>query len=813
VPLLLAVFALSAGVIGYEILLTRLFSITLWHHFAFMIISIALLGIGASGTFLSFARSRLEPLFPLAFACFAAAFGVSALACAALALRVPFNPLELVWDLKQQLYLLQLYLVLAFPFFCAGTCIALALSRFGDRISAIYRADLVGAGGGALAVVVALYLVPAQDSLRLIGGLGLAAAALGALHGTRARLPAAGLAIVAVVMPLLWPDGWIAPRPSPYKGLSLTLNVPDARVIAQRSSPLGWLAVVESPTIPLRHAPGLSLTASQEPPAQLGIFTDGDGLTAITRFDKDFGKLAFLDQQTAALPFHLLDRPRTLVLGAGGGADVLLALSHRARSVDAVEINPQVVELLRRDYADFAGRLFEAEGVAVHIAEARSFVEASDRHWDLIQVALLDSFSASAAGVLSLSESTLYTVEALDAYLGRLAPGGQLAITRWLKVPPRDSLKLWATAVEALTRRGVASPGDRLALVRSWNTVTLIVKNGALSEADIAAIRTFAEERAFDVAYVPGMRADEANRYNRFAEPYLYEGAAAVLGAGRETFLDDYKFHIRPATDDSPYYFRFFKWRLLPEVLTMTGRSGVALLEGGYLVLAATLVQAAVVSALLIVLPLHWLRRGLAVRPETLGRGRVIVYFFALGLGFLFIEIAFIQRFVLFLGHPVFAIAVVLAAFLLFAGLGSGASARLAARLGPPSGASAPPRPVLLQPITVAATGIVLVAGVYLALLPSLFHGLMPQAIAAKVLVSVLLIAPLAFCMGMPFPLGLARVSERAPALVPWAWAVNGCASVLSAVLASLLAIHFGFTVVVALAMALYALAAVAFRR
>ena len=798
-----AVALLSAAALGYEILLIRLFSIILWHNFAFMIISLALLGVGASGTFLVFARRWLEPRFHRAFAGFAAAFGLSAVGCFALARRVPFNPLEVVWDLGQQAALLQIYLLLALPFFCAATCVGLALSRFRERIGAIYRADLLGAGAGASLVLLALFVLAPEDYLRALGGLGLAAAAVIAFAGPGSRWPAGLLAALALTVPFAWPGDWIAPRPSPYQGLSLALHVPQARVIAERSSPLGLLSVVESPAVPFRHAPGLSLNAKAGPPPQLGVFTDGDGLTVITRFDGTFAKLAYLDQQTAALPFHLLRRPRTLILGAGGGADVLRALYHAARQVDAVEINPQMADLVRRDLAGFAGRLFQAPGVRLHIREARSFVEASGQRWDLIHVGLLDSFTASAAGVLALKESALYTVEAFEAYLARLEPGGILAITRWLRVPPRDSLKLFATAIAALEGLGVAAPGERLALIRSWNTATLMVKNGPLTAEDTAAIRRFAEARSFDVSYYPGMAPGEANRFNRWREPFLYDGTAALLGPGRERFLEDYKFHIAPATDDRPYFFRFFKWRLLPEVLAIRGRAAVTLLEGGYLIVAATLAQAAMVSALLIVLPLAWMGRGEGAAPGAPGRGRVMVYFLALGLAFLFVEIAFIQRFVLFLGHPLYAISVVLAAFLVFAGVGSGYAARFA-------GHRAAAR---MRPISLAVAGIIVFAGVYLAVLPVLFGWLMAESDPVKILVSVVLIAPLAFFMGMPFPLGLRRVADEAPSLVPWAWGVNGCASVLSAVLASLLATHVGFAVVVALAMGLYGLAALAFAR
>ncbi len=805
-PLLLAISVLAGAVIAYEILLMRLFSIIQWHHFAYMIISLALLGYGASGTFIALFREWLLHRFQAVFATGAVLFGMTAVASFALAQRLPFNPLEVVWDARQQLYLLGLYLLLAVPFFCAATCVGLTLSRFGGRISTIYRYDLLGAGAGALGIVLALFALSPAASLRLLGGAGFLAAGLASVGLTSGRWPAVGLIAAGLASPFLWPEGALEPRLSPYKGLSQALQVPEAEVIEERSSPLGALAVVRSPTIPLRHAPGLSLNASAKIPPQLGVFTDGDSMTAIVRYDGARDSLAYLDFQSAALPYHLLTRPRVLILGAGGGADILLARYHGARAIDAVELNPQMVDLVRRTYADFAGRIYDLPEVRVHVAEARGFMARSPERYDLIHVALLDSFAASAAGLYALAESTLYTTDALETYLARLDAGGMLAITRWLKLPPRDSLKLFATAVAALERLGVEAPGERLALVRSWDTATLLVKNGAFEPAEIEAIKAFSAARGFDLAYYPGIAAAEANRYNVLDRPYLHEGAKALLGPGRQAYLRNYKFHIAPATDDAPYFFRFFKWRALPELLALRAAGGAQLVEWGYVILVATLVQAALVSLVLILAPLGVLRRARPAVARERPFGRVVVYFLALGLAFLFIEIAFMQRFALFLSHPLYAIAVVLCAFLLFAGLGSGYSARLAARRRVAGeGRKA------LSAIALAVAGIVAVACLYLLLLPALFDWLIPLPQAAKVLISILLIAPLAFCMGMPFPLGLTQVSERAPELVPWAWGINGCASVLSAVLATLLAIHFGFTVVVALALALYALAVAAF--
>ncbi len=595
----------------------------------------------------------------------------------------------------------------------------------------------------------------------------------------------------------------MAPAMSPYKQLSQTLRIPGARVVEQRFSPLGMVSVVESPLIPLRHAPGLSLTASVEPPAQLGVFVDGEGLSALTRFDGRRESLAHLDQMSSALPYHLLRHPRVLVLGAGAGADVLQAHYHGAARIDAVELNPQVVDLVRRRFADYAGGIYSLPGVRVHIAEARGFMAASpDRH-DLIQMALLDSFAASSAGLHALSENYLYTVEALQEALSRLEPGGLLAITRWVRLPPRDELKLIGAATMALERSGVADPASRIALVRSWQTSTLLVRNGSFGPEHIAAIKAFCEERSFDVAFYPGMRPEEANRHNLVERPHLFDAATALLGPDRDRFLRDYKFNVAPATDDKPHFFHFFKWRSLPELLSLKEQGGLPLLDWGYPVLVATLAQALLASLLLIAVPLAWLAR---VRPQGEGgrapltgsRLRVLAYFAAIGLAFMFIEIAFIQKFVLFLSHPLHAVAVVLFSFLLFAGIGSAASRRLQERWGTGR----------MQPVAMVALAIGLCAALCLGALPWLFQHAMGLPDAARIVIAAMLIAPLAFFMGMPFPLGLARVEGGNARLVPWAWGINGCASVTGAVLATLLSIHFGFTAVVGAALVLYGIAA-----
>ena len=792
--LLLATLLVSAAAIGYEILLMRVLSIVQWHHFAYMIISLALLGYGASGTFIALSRSYLEPRFETAFATSALLFSIAMIVCFIVAQRVPFNALEIVWDRGQFLNLTIVYLVFFVPFFFAACCIGLAFTCRGEDASRIYFFDLFGAGLGAMLIIALLFAVSPQMALVLLVLLPLAGSVLVATTlASRLPLGIAQLTWLALLA-LGIPQTQLDLRISEYKGLSQALQVIDSRVLGQASSPLGLITVVDSPTVPVRHAPGLSFNTRHIPPEQLAVFTDADGMSAITRYDGDPGSVAYLGDLTAALPFSLLEKPAVLILGAGTGNDVLLSLYHGASRVDAVELNPQMTELVAQTHADFAGHIYDDPRVTVHTDEARGFVARSGGRYDLIQIGLLDSFGASGAGVQALNESYIYTVEALREYLADLGPGGLLAITRWIKMPPRDSVKLLATAIEALRQSGVSEPGRRIAMIRSWNTSTLLVRNGDFTASGIERIREFARSRSFDTAYFPGMRAEEANRFNKLEEPYVHNAAIALLGDGAGDFYERYKFYVEPATDNRPYFFHFFRWQTLPEVMALRRAGGAGLIEWGYLVLVATFVQAAVLGLVLILLPL-----SLVKHAWPAGTGRQFgFYFLLLGLAFLFVEMAFIQKFILFLSNPLYSVAVVLSGFLLFAGLGSASSERFAMRLPWPG----------VSPVTVAVAGIAALSLAYLLLLPAIFAQLIGLSDPAKIVTSLVLIAPLAFFMGMPFPLGLKRLSASAPGFVPWAWGINGSASVVSAVLATLLAIEFGFQLVIVLALVFYALAA-----
>ena len=794
-----AVFLVSASILANEVLLIRLFSIVQWYHFAYMSISIAMLGFGAAGTCIFIvqesARRHLGKIF------WAAALGLACSIAPAFSLAqcIPFNPLLLPWELRQIVYLLGYYLVLTLPFFFGSACIGVAFMSPWLRPGSLYCASLVGSGVGAIAAVGLMHILPPRWCLAPVTAVAALAAASTAHPLKRTALGRlspllAAAAAIAVCAP------WRPLNISKYKSLSQTLQLPDSRLVEERYSPLGLVDVVESEAF--HYAPGLSLNFPGIPPRQAGIFVDGEGAGAITLGGDDPSRGEHLDYVTSAAPYHILKRRptdegepdgedlRVLVLGAGGGEDVLGALFHQAGSVEAVEINPQIIALARS--VSGGGGAYEDPRVQVTVAEARSFVRGAAGRYDIIQITLLDSLGAAASGIQSLSESYLYTIEAFRDYLDHLSPRGVLSVTRWLKHPARDNIKIFATAVEAVeASMGTGAAAARLALIRSWATGTVLVKQAPFSKSEIERLKGFCKTRQFDVAYYPGIEAAEVNLRNILARPWYFDSACSMLGPERDRFYRDYAFDVRPATDDRPYFFHFFRRKTLGRIMRSVGREWVPFIEGGSLVLGATLVQAALASLAFILLPVY-IRAG-RPRGGWVGGGAVAVFFTAIGFGFMFAEMAFIQKLSLFLGHPVVAAAVTLASVLVASGLGSLCSGR-----------SIGGREMSLP---VAAAALVVLIPLFRVAVGPVTEACLAYPVALRALIAAGLVGLPSFFMGMPFPAAMERLRESRPPFVPWAWGVNGFASVVGAALATTIALSRGGGAVLLAASAMYALA------
>jgi hypothetical protein len=779
-PTYLGLALLSAAALAFEITLTRLFSVTQWYHFAFLAVSVALLGYGASGTALSLAPRWAVPPTGRRAAALAVLFSIG-IAGAYLSLNhLPFDSYRIAWERIQAVYLVAYYLALTVPFFCAGLVTGLLLAAHPERSARLYAANLFGSALGGLAPVAFLPLA-GEGTVLIIAALGLLAAFVFQRTGSRSRsrwpvgasLLAAGCLLVVAAFYLPAP---FRLRLSPYKGLSQVLRFPDAQVTWQRWNAFSRVDRVASRSI--HQAPGLSLSYDGPLPEEDGLFVDADDLSPVVRATD---VQSFTGYLPAALPYRLRPGGRALIVEPRGGLDVWTALSQGAASVVAVEGNPLLVEA--------AGEVYRDSRVQVVTEESRSYARRSRETFDVVHLALTDGYRPVTSGAYSLGERYDLTVEAFEDYLARLRPGGLLVVERWLQLPPSEELRAGAIAVEALRRSGVSDPAAQLVAVRDWQVGLILVKKGAFAPDELAAIRLFCQERSLDLVAMPSLGEEEANRFNLLPEP-VYFRAFQLLLADPEALYAAQPYDVRPPTDDRPFFFHFFRWGQTRTVLQQLGRTWQPWGGSGYLVLIALLAVAVVASGVLIVLPLAVGRRhGRAKGPW----GRVLAYFGLLGLGFLFVEIPLMQRFILFLGQPIYAFTTVIAALLFFSGLGSLAAPRLNPRRTLPLLAAA----ILLYPL----------------LLPVLFQALLGAPLAVRLLVTMASLAPLGVLMGTPFPGGLAWLGRQAPRLVPWAWAVNGCASVLASVLAALIALSAGFSWVLVGAAVAYTGAWVAIRR
>jgi len=789
--LFLGIFFLSAATLTLEISLTRLLSVAQWYHFAFMVVSMALLGYGASGSFLSSFPGLLNPKAPHTLALAAWFFSGSALLSYVLSNHIPFDIARISWDRWQILYVFLYYLLFSFPFFFSGLAIASALARWSSLAGKFYFADLSGAALGCLLVLFLFAFLGGPGTLLFSCLLaGVASLALGWRRIKNSFFPRLQWAWIGLLcFFLLGEPPFMSLRLSPYKGLSAALVFPGARLLETRWNAFSRVDILESPAA--RAAPGLSLEFLEPLPPQLGLTVDADRLNPITRFHGESGEkseLRFIDFLPSSFPYQILRPKRVLIFEPMGGLEVLTALHHRCDEIVAVEVNPLVVELLQGKYRRYSGGIYSAKETRVVIDDGRSFVRRNPIPFDLIVLPLSESLAAASTGLAGLREDYRLTTEAFIDYWRALKPGGFLAVSFYLLPPPRGELRLMAVAKDALERLGKI-PGDHLLAFRTWGTLTLLIKKDAVTYQESQALRSFCRKLRFDLVYYPGMPQEEANIYNRFNTPLYFQGMQRVIREGK-SFYTEYPFDLTPPTDDRPFFHHYFRWRDLEKVYHLAGEKWPIFIEGGYLV-PVIFFLALLLSFLFIILPLFLGGRGTKKEP---GRGRPswswLAYFASLGLGFMFVEISLIHRFILFLGHPVYAVSLVIFAMLVFAGLGS----RISAGMGPGGSRNLK----LILPLII---GFLFLYSLLLPPVLSLFQG---QTLFLRQFFTILLIGPLGLLMGMPFPLGMRLAGERWPGGIPWAWCANGCASVLGSILPLMIALAWGFQAVFFLSALIY---------
>lgn len=793
--LLAAVFLFSLSSLAFEILLARAFSIGQWNHLSFMVISIALFGFGASGTGLSLLGARyagwenrlaapwhmkwVAPLY--AFLLLSALWALN---------LIPLDYFRLPLESMQIGYLLFVYLLLAAPFFITGAVTSLAYAHMPARTGSIYAASMAGSASGA---ALAWILVPAlgeAQSIVLMAILPMLLALGGNRGMTRQRFPwliASGFATIVIACTGIYylanvgigsqGSERLQIRPSAYKALSHTLRFPDTFIVDTRSTLRGRIDRVESPHF--HFAPGLSLGYDGPLTAQSVLFRDGDDSRVLYHLDAEaqepegpHRELDFARFTLSYAGYHLVSQSPEALLIRGGGLSIPCAMAAGAESITIVEENPDIARAIAAHY--------DATVVA---QDPRRFLATSEGRYDLIH---LESWGSSLPGASALDQDHLLTTGAFSEYLKHLSKGGIFTVSRRLHLPPSDMVRLWATAFESLRNAGFADPAHHILLLRNWDTYVLILS--MQPRPRIAPLERFSHQMKFDWIYAAGIGPDNANRYNLFDDAIYYTEIDRIAEAYRERRERGYHqaslLDTDPRSDLRPFPNHFIKWSRLQDLYRTTGSRFYAVFMSGEIVVVAVFLQALVLSTILLAAP-YAFRSSRRERPPT---SRVF-YFLVVGAGFMCVEIYFIKAFVLVFGDPVVSLTVVLTGLLVFSGVGGFCSKWVSRRYQ---------SHVLLA--LVALLGLLGCVG------DSLVDWILAMGETEAYAVSFLLLMVPGILMGLPFTLGMTHLLET-PVQRAYAWAANGCASVLASIASAQVALSAGIPAVLICGIGAYILA------
>ncbi len=745
------ILLISIASLALEISYLRFFSIAQWYHFAFMIISIALFGMAVAGTFLSIIKLK-SPFFLASIL-----FSLSILAGFFVFNKIMFDPFQAIIDIKHIFILLVYYFLLGLPFFFFGIIIASAFSSFQKDSGKIYFFNMLGSAIGAI-IPLFLFSYFNVKIILVISLIGLSSSILfqqNPFHNIIflkiKNIHIVSLLILINILLFFLP---VKINISKYKELSQALNVPNSRLIATKYNSFSRIDIVKSSFT--RYAPGLSIKYEKNLPDQIGITIDAGNMNSIT----EYTNLGFIDYLPSAIPYFLTKNKKTLIINAGAGLDVLCALNKHAK-VSALESNPVVIDLLKNEYADFSGNIYNKANVIWD--NGRSFVKKYNQKgkFDIIVLSLAGNVLSDSAGFSGMNQNYLLTGEAFQDYYNILNENGFLVVTRWLLFPPRETLRLFSLAYE------IDKQAKKTILFRSWTTITLVLSKKNLDAEIINKTKQFLDKNQFDIIYMP---ADFVpNKHLKFKEPY-YCNAVQNLLKNKTKFYQDYVFDVTPVTDNKPFYFNFFKISKIKKLYKLIGdKYWNPFFDSGFILLLI-FIQALVGSIIFILLPLYFFNRKKQIRKKPL------LYFFLIGLSYLFIELVLIQKFILFLGHIIFSSSIIIFSMLLFSSLGALYSQKIKLRK-------------LKSIIIIIFIFIIL----YMFLLNVFINLLISQNLIVKIILSAVFTAPLSFVMGIPFPLGIRIIRKEH---ISWAWAFNGTASVLSPILAIFIALFSGYNIV-----------------
>lgn len=791
------VFLLSASVLAFELAIMRVLLVASWHHFAFLVISVALLGFGASGTALTLLRN---PILSRGSACL---FGLTLATAASMAVGIwlvqlvpitsQFLP-SLIW---RQLGGWMLYwLILFIPFFLGAAGIGLALMRAGEQIPRVYAGNLLGSGSGVVLATVGMWVLDPAWLAAACGCLALGSAMCVPWMDRPVRF-----GIVCTIGLISSAVFWLAPfeiRLDPYKYQSYLEALQRQGLARQVAGAFGPKGVLGLHTSDLFH--DLPFFAGTDPLPPMHALTRDGHLAATIPEIATVAEAGFLRHTLSAAAYELVpDQPSVLLLGDLGVSNAWLAVHHNAGVVDVVHDHAQAHRLVRAALPDRGAGVFDLPAVGYINAHPRHHVDHTAKRYDLIHLAAFESMTAGGGGLAGLGQDNLLTVEGIAACMDRLSPQGLLVVSRGIQDPPRDNLKIMATFAAALRSRGVQDPGRHLVVFRDYLGVCTLARAAPWEPADLEEVAALLDDRDLTGVWFTDIPHRFLNRPDRLPGPpgdlndWYAVAAVQLFSHEARSFIRSWVFDIRPATDLRPFFQDFSKLGSLSHFKAAFGDLWLTRTELTYLFVLSAAIAVGLTAVLLTIVPLLFVRPG--VRPPALAA--IIGYFGCLGLAYLMLEMVFLSKTTRLLGDPVQGAAVTIAAFLIFSGLGSWSIQGRVLSL----------RRFSWLVLGLSGTAILLLLGVAPV---STAIGAMPALV--RYVAAAMLIAPLAFLMGFPMPLGLARLHASHAPLLAWAWGINGFASVLAAPVAMLLAMVWGFHVAAVVALAAYPAAAIFFR-
>jgi hypothetical protein len=761
----ISLFLISSALLSLEIALMRVLRVEGFGNFTFSAIAIALTGFGAGGTIVFLLRPRFRGRERLVCAVSSVVFIFTLGFGFWISKEITFDPLRIAWDVTQLHRLLLRYFIYAVPFIAGSIFVVLSFTIL--RPGRAYFFNLTGSGLGVGVILLCFYVIDSHTIFIVPMLFAIACFAL-LIIGSRLSVPSLTLFIALIAAGFgFFSKGFI--NILPYKGIMLALNFPDARIDARRISPFGTLEVVKSSMI--RGASGLSLAFSGRLPDQMGLFLDGDRISTIDRIE-GMHSLHYLRYQPQSAVYALHTHPSVFQIGLGGGGAAARAVLHSAKNIVISEQNPQLIELLARTYAHYNDSLMYTPGLEVVRTGARNYLRKSDLRWDVIEISEPDGRAASVGGIYATDTDYTMTVEACEEFVSRLSERGTLSVTVLLKYPPRKLLKIVAIAKTALEKMNL-DPEKNILVLRGWASGTVLVKKTPFTEEDIEKIRRFCAARMFDIVYFHGMHPSEANQYNVVKDAY-YSVSVREIFTNFDRFTAEYPFNIEPNTDNRPFFGYFFRVKKIVQLYQQVGHQWMLAIEGGYLILFSTFVVTVFIAFALILAPL-----SLAGKRIRGGALKIFLYFCFIALSYMCVEIVIINKYTRYLVNPIYSSSVTIATLVVSSGFGSRTSDRLA-RLN---------RKILMFPVFF----IVAYFTALLLLVDRVYQSFDTASLLPMILFSMLLLAPLGFAMGFPFPLALSRLRGRGDDSVPWAWSINSYFSVIASTGAVIIASNAGF--------------------